>query len=466
MKQPNFAYYNAVDQIFHAEWSIPKLARQQLLRESVQTLWPEGHPTKLVHIAGTGGKGSTCRFLEMGFTSLGTAGAYMSPHLFDYRERFSVNGEFASQEDVLEAWETRVKPHNIRLAVDNPHMVHSVLESTILIALCIFEKHHAQWAAIETHLGGRYDPTRALDMEATLLTNVGSDHAHILGSEPWVRTLDKAGIARANVPFFTTERNPQLLEIIRSLCATTGAPLHIVDEAEVAAFGERIGALDDTEPADEEGAERGAEQALLHASYQRANASLAFAAIRHLCPQIDERDVLQRLRSAQLVGRLWQVEPRIYADIAHNAEKIDALANELQAKFGDVGKIFVVGISKKRVPLDVFARIAPLARAIIVTSASFKGQSPDQVQRDIQSLVPDTPTLTIAEPRQAFAVAKTMRTADEVILLTGSTYMIEQVLNPDPYASFLNANFGWRVNTKSEAQGTVNLTLPSTFELR
>lgn len=458
MDAPNFPYYNAVDQIFHAEWSIPKLARQQLLRESIQALWPDGHPTKLVHIAGTGGKGSTCRFLEMGFASIGTSGSYMSPHLFDYRERFSVGGEFASQDDVLEAWETRVKPHNIRLAMQNPQMVHSVLESTILIALSIFEKRGVQWAAIETHLGGRYDPTRALDMEATLLTNVGSDHAHILGSEPWVRTLDKAGIARGGVPFFTTERNEANLETVRSVCNAVGAPLHVIGDQEVAAFAKRVEALD--------AAESGDEQKLLHASYQMWNACLAYTTIQHLCPHADEGVLLRKIRSAQLVGRLWQVEPRIYADIAHNAEKIDALAGELQAQFGDVGKIFVVGISKQRVPMDVFARIAPMARAIIVTSASFKGQSPEQVQREIQALVPDTPTLTIAEPRQAFAVAKTMRTEDEVILLTGSTYMIEQVLNPDPYASFLNANFGWRTNTKSEAQGTVNLTLPSTFQLR
>ena len=66
------------------------------------------------------------------------------------------------------------------------------------------------------------------------LTNVGSDHAHMLGREHWQRALDKSGIARAGVPFFTTESNSDSLKIIASVCHDVGAPLKIVGEAEVA----------------------------------------------------------------------------------------------------------------------------------------------------------------------------------------------------------------------------------------
>ena len=119
--KPNFPYYNAVDQIIHAEWTIPQLSRHQLLRQSIELLWPEGHPTQLIHVAGTGGKGSTCRFLEVGLMEVGAAGAYMSPHIYDYRERFSINGQFARQDDLTEVWENRIKPHCVQLATDNPN---------------------------------------------------------------------------------------------------------------------------------------------------------------------------------------------------------------------------------------------------------------------------------------------------------------------------------------------------------
>jgi dihydrofolate synthase/folylpolyglutamate synthase len=194
---------------------------------------PNGHPTRLIHIAGTGGKGSTCRFLEMGFSTR-QGRALMSPHLFDYRERFSIDGEFVSQDDIMAAWENRVRPHCVQLATDQPANIHTFHEASILIALSLFEQHGVDWAALETGVGGRYDQTRALDVAATALTNVGSDHAHMLGDELWQRALDKAGIARPGVPFFTTDADPTTLEIVGQVCAATGAPLYPVDAAAIA----------------------------------------------------------------------------------------------------------------------------------------------------------------------------------------------------------------------------------------
>ncbi|MEZ4862660.1 MAG: hypothetical protein R3C14_15200 [Caldilineaceae bacterium] len=450
MSQPNFPYYNVVDQIYHAEWSTAKLARLELLRESIATLWPQGHPTRLIHVAGTGGKGSTCRFLEVGLGCAGKTGAFMSPHLFDYRERFSINGEFVSQEDVQWAWEERIRPHCIRLTLRNHQHTHTFHEVSILIALALYEKHEVKWAAIETSVGGRYDQTRALDVVATALTNVGSDHAHMLGKELWQRTLDKAGVARRGIPFFTSDRNPANLPIIESVCRATDAPLHVVGENAVA---ELVQGLERHHLAVEA-------EALLNATYQKWNAALAYAVVRHLCPELAEEQLLRAFSQARLLGRFWHVEGNIYADIAHNLEKIAALAGELQDRFGDRSKILVVGISGKRAPGQVFAALAKVAKAIVVTGASYKGQDPGKVQQELAALTQGIPVLVIAEPRQALEVAQAMQHDDDLIILTGSTYMIEQVLNPDPYLRSLSNSFGWRMHADTEATGTVQLTLP------
>ncbi|MCB0046684.1 MAG: hypothetical protein H6642_09875 [Caldilineaceae bacterium] len=448
----DFAYYNVIDQIYHVEWSAPKLARLELLRRSIRTLWPDGHPTRLLHVAGTGGKGSTCRFLEVGLGTVARAGSFMSPHIFDYRERFSINGEFAARESIMRAWETRVRPFCVQLALDEPHHAHSFLETSILIALVLFQEAGIEWAAIETGVGGRYDQTRALDVEATLLTNVGSDHAHMLGREQWQRALDKAGIARPAVPFFTSAQDELTLKVVREICAAVGAPLQIVGAADVEALGEDLAAwFDPPTPPD----------SLLNAHYQRWNAALALAAIRGLLPDIDQRVVLAAFRDAQLLGRFWQVNEYTYADIAHNAEKIAALAKEIDVRFAGRGRILVVGLSGRRAPLQVFPALADIAKAIIVTGASFKGQDPGEVRRQLDALNLDIPTLVISEPRQALELADSMRHDDDVIILTGSTYMIEQVLNPDPYLRTMSATFGWRMDEKTKASGTVTLDLPT-----
>ncbi len=446
----NYPYYSIVDQIYHTEWTQEKLARLELLRTSIQTLWPQGHPTKLVHVAGTGGKGSTCRFLELGFSCLGNAGAFMSPHLFDYRERFSINGEFVSQADVAWAWETRVRPHCVQLTFHNRDHSHSFHEVSILIALTLFEKYQVAWAAMETGVGGRYDQTRALEVVASVLTNVGSDHAHILGKELWQRTLDKAGIARPGVPFFTSEAKAESLAIIQAVCDEAGAPLQVIDASTVNELTRHVTELL-TDPV--------APNSLLSATYQKWNATLAWAVVRQLCPQVDEGQVLAKFAGARLPGRFWQVGERTYADIAHNAEKMGAFAGAVRERFGDQGKIFVVGLSGARVPVQVFKALTGLAKTIIVTGASYKGQDPGQVRSEIASLL-DTPTLVVDEPQQALQLAQTMQGEQDVIILTGSTYMIEQALNPDPHLRQLSATFGWRMRSDSEAHGTVQLTLP------
>jgi len=443
---PNFPYYNTVDQIFHAEWSTAKVARLEQLRRSIQALWPQGHPTRLVHVAGTAGKGSTARMLEIGLGATGRSGAFMGPHLFDYRERFSVDGEFVSQRAIQEVWQGRIQPFCVQLALSHPHQIHTFHEVSILMALALFERYEVKWAALETGVGGRYDQTHALDVVATVLTNVGSDHAHMLGSTLWQRVLDKAGIARPGVPFFTSERNPESLEIIDAICQDVGAPLTVVGEEAVRLFNEHLQAPERAHLPD---------QALLTAVHQQWNGALALVVINHLSPMLDEAVILDRLSRAQLLGRFWRVEEGIYADIAHNVEKMKVLVDEVQTKFPDQGKIFVVGISGHRVADEVFASLVGVAKAVIVTAASYKGQDPSIVRASIEPWIGEIPTWAIADPREALDAAKQMRGEQDMIVLTGSTYMIEQMLNQDPYLRHLHATYGWRNRDSSGSVPTI-----------
>jgi folylpolyglutamate synthase/dihydropteroate synthase len=170
--------------------------------------------------------------------------------------------------------------------------------------------------------------------------------------------------------------------------------------------------------------------------------------------------VLQRFAAARLLGRFWKVADDVYADIAHNAEKMDALAGEIRKQFGDAGKIFVIGISGHRVPVQVFKALAGVAKTIIVTSASFKGQDPAGVRNQIETVAGAVPVLLSTEPQQALQTARTLQRPGDMIILTGSTYMIEQALNPDRYLSYLSAHFGWRMADAPEATGTIHLKLP------
>jgi dihydrofolate synthase/folylpolyglutamate synthase len=289
-----------------------------------------------------------------------------------------------------------------------------------------------------------------VDAAAVALTNVGSDHAHLLGDPLWQRVLDKAGAARKDVPFFTSEENPANIEIIRQVSAHTGAPLHVVGQADVNNLIAGLAAHNIDVTTD----------SLLHAPYQKWNASLAASVIRRFAPAIDEAALLRTFAGARLLGRFWRVDEGIYADIAHNYEKINALAGEIREQFGDAGKILVLGMSGKRFPAKIFGALAAMAKTIIVTGASYKGLDPGKVAAEVTPLAGDTPTLVVADPRHALDAARAMRQPGDIILLTGSTYMIEQALNADPHLRTLGASFGWRMEQPSEATGTLHLTMP------
>jgi dihydrofolate synthase/folylpolyglutamate synthase len=433
----NAPYYNALDQIYHVRWASEKLARFELVRRSIRKLWPEGHPTRFIQVAGTSGKGSVCRYIEAGLGLRERTGALVGPHMHDYRERFSVLGETVPQEEIVEAWEGRLKPLCIEQALLDPRCVHTFSEIYVLLALVLFDKHRVDRAVIETGIGGRYDQTTALDAEAAVLTNVGRDHQHLLGEESWQRALDKAGICRPGRPFFTSAQDDETLRIVRSVCRSQGAPLHEITEADVAETARLLAGLEIPE------------QRLLSGEYQVWNAALALKVIRHAAPELEPAAVLQRCLQLSWKGRFWKVADCLYADIAHNPDKIRALAAEIEQRFpAGARKLFVVGLSGERDAEKVFAPIHPLAAAFIVTTASYKGQEPESVVEALRRLNErsgrDVPITVEPEPPQAVRLALKRRRGTDVVILTGSNYMIDQALNPDPYLRTLNATYGWR----------------------
>ena len=192
----NPIYYNVIDQIYHSEWVATKLARLEMVKQSIKQLWPQGYSAKCIQVAGTSGKGSVCHYLAAGFSLKHRSATLTSPHLFDYRERFSVEGAHVSQQDITEIWEELIRPLCINQALHGEYYVHTVHEINILMALALWEKYKVDWGIVETGIGVRYDQTTALDIEAAVITNIGNDHQEALGKEQWQRTLDKG----ANMP--------------------------------------------------------------------------------------------------------------------------------------------------------------------------------------------------------------------------------------------------------------------------
>lgn len=430
-------YLNMLDQVSHLRRLAPLQARIDTLRDTLKTLWPKGHPTQFIHVAGTNGKGSVCKFLEAGFGLLGNAGAVTGPHLFDYRERISINGKPITRTELVSAWEDVVWP----LCVDQAKQQNLTLgypEINLLLALVVFDRRAVQWAALETGCGGRYDCRMALDVAACVLTNVGDDHRKTLGEELWQRAIEKAGIARPNTPFLTTVSEGEAFDAVEQTANHQKAEFIAVGKTKLKAFDAELKAAVNTLD----------EDSLLHAAHQRENAALALATVTRLKPQIDRTKMLKRIATMGYGGRFHKMADDLYIDVAHNPNKIAALAKEIADRLQGKPVVFVLGLSGARVGAEIFASLLPMAKGVVATAPAYKGVPASLLAASIQSYLKE-PVVVEDNPSHAVLRARDMAAhVGGVVVVTGSMYMLDQALNPDPYVRYMNTHYGWRFPEK------------------
>jgi folylpolyglutamate synthase/dihydropteroate synthase len=131
-------------------------------------------------------------------------------------------------------------------------------------------------------------------------------------------------------------------------------------------------------------------------------------------------------------------------DVAHNANKARALASAISASFPGRSLILVIGLSGERSAGEVFSPLMPLSKHVIATTTSYRGVDPETIRAELAVLSGAAGVESVKDPDEALARAEALRSADDLVVVTGSTYLIDQLFNPDPYVRHLNASFGWR----------------------
>ena len=192
-------YQQSIDYLF---WRLPMYSRigaaayKEDLTNTIKLCEAIGNPHtkfKSVHIAGTNGKGSVSHMLAAIFQTAGfKTGLYTSPHLKDFRERITINGEFVDENFIVDFVET-VQP-----LIDE--IEPSFFEITVAMAFAYFAQRQIDIAIIEVGLGGRLDSTNIITPELSVITNISYDHVNILGDTLEKIAFEKAGIIKNNVP--------------------------------------------------------------------------------------------------------------------------------------------------------------------------------------------------------------------------------------------------------------------------
>lgn len=314
-------YTEAVDYIE----TIPKFTVKHPPEHTRELLSRLGNPQegiKIIHVAGTNGKGSVCAYLNAMLLAGGKkTGLFTSPHLVRINERFQINGEDVSDEQFLNAFLKVEKAAKEYEAEGEGHP--SYFETLFLMGMLIFKEAGVEYLVMETGLGGRLDATNVVEKPlACIITSISRDHTEYLGDTLEAIAGEKAGIIKAGIPVIYDASQPGPASVIAAKAKEMGSPAWPMEPSfyEMKTQSREGITFTFAYPGGEK-----AELAIPYvAKYQMMNASLAFYTM-HILQDVHDipKNVLaEGLSKIKWPCRMEMAAPGVIIDGAHNEDGI------------------------------------------------------------------------------------------------------------------------------------------------
>ncbi len=378
-----------------------------------------GNPQKglpFLHIAGTNGKGSTATMLAAVLREAGyKTGLFTSPFIYDFRERFVVNGEMISKETLARLTK------QVQTAADGMELTE--FEIVTAIGMLFFKEENCDITVLEVGLGGRFDATNAIESPwASVICSISLDHTEFLGDTVEKIAFEKAGIIKEGCPVVLYNRNPEeAVEVIRRRCTELNSPLTIGAQAEVLA-------------SDAEGNRfiyKGREYTVsLKGPHQVGNAITVIEALEMLKNAgkiaYSEEQLKAGLQKAYIPSRLECIckEPYIFVDGGHNREGIDALLRAMDTMEELKDPVIIFAMMKDKPYQYAVRQLASRAKAFLTVQPPMPRAMTAFDLKNMADLFCDDCTACVSY-EQAARLAK--EKCDKAILVSGSLYMTGDV---------------------------------------
>lgn len=305
--------------------STPKFTTKNKLEHTKECLARLGNPQdhfRVIHVAGTNGKGSTCAFLTSILRETGySCGLFTSPHLVDIKERFQINEVMIDNETFLNAFHKVKALADELVAEGNYHPTY--FEMLFLMGMVIFAEAGVDYVTLETGLGGRLDATTAIENPvACVIASISFDHMQYLGNTIAEIAAEKAGIIVPGVPVIYDANDLEAAEVIAAKAAELNSPAYGVkrEDADVISitkdgitFKSRMNDYADM-----------TFEIPFIARYQVMNASLVLKTVEVLKNTIsfEQKQILKGLKETRWQGRMETIQPGVIVDGAHNEDGI------------------------------------------------------------------------------------------------------------------------------------------------
>jgi dihydrofolate synthase/folylpolyglutamate synthase len=427
--------------------AIPYNQRQLKLDRMRQLLTRLGQPDaglKIVHVAGTKGKGSTSAMIAAMLSAAGyRTGVFSSPHLERIEERFAVDGEPCTADEFV-ALVDRLRP--IAAAMDEEAAREgdatggpTYFDITTAMALVHFVERQVDAAVIEVGLGGRLDSTNVCLPAVSVITSISFDHTKQLGNTLAAIAREKAGIIKPGVPVVCGVNQAEPHGVIAAVAREHGCRLIQIG----CDFRYKYHTEANSNKLQFEYCVPGQEFQLEHAvvampgAHQAANAAVALAAVAELRHQgwcVSSDAMRAGLARARLPGRVEVIrgEPEVVIDTAHNAASARALAETLADIAPATRRTLVLSISHDKDVAAIVRELAPHFDRFVVTQyqenpRAVKTVSLAQLVRDSFKDGTSRDIKVVETPQQAWQHVIETSLPGERICITGSFYLAAEM---------------------------------------
>ena len=384
---------------------------------------------KIIHVAGTNGKGSTCSLISSILQSDGyKVGLYTSPHLVDFTERIKINQKPISRIKVSELLE-RIKP-SIEEVAHTPSYGHPTFFEVITsLAFLYFSEEQVDFLVLEVGLGGRLDATNVCESLISVITHVDYDHMDKLGNSLEEIAREKAGIIKPEGIVISSKQYDEVYNEIKKIADEKNSLIYSI--------GKEINY--EIIKSDVEGVifdlkgfyhnYKNLHTPLLgrHQAENAATAITAVGALKIKGINISEKAIRDGLEKVKWTGRLEIIQnnPIIILDGAHNPNGVETMHQAIKEIFSYRYLILVLAIFADKDYKKMIQILAPDADLIIATKTkNLRAATPQTIAKEAAQYIDENKIIVTENIPQAIDYALSISKKDDLICITGSLYTV------------------------------------------
>ena len=407
---------------------IPKFGAKASLSNLSDYLELANHPERnlrVIHIAGTNGKGSVSAYIDSILRQAGyTTALFTSPHLVKIKERFRINFKECSDEELILAW-CQVKSFMEKGEKQGLQPL-TFFEILFLMGMIIFSQKEIDYCILETGLGGRLDATVLSDPVLSIITSISYDHMEILGDTIEKIAAEKAGIIKNGIPVVAVDEENGAFPVIERTAKEKKSPVYGLKSQDLTILKKYENKIDFS--INSRYYKISNLKVKSYASYQVQNAPLAALAAHVLLPDLAENVIRNGILEMFWAGRMEEIAENVYVDGAHNPGAVRQIYNSLADSDKEWLLLFAVCSDKDYTEMIRILGKIPWKRIYITKIDSARGADTDAVRQCFEEAA-GCPICEFESAGEAFKAALRDRgdEKEENLLCLGSLYLVGEI---------------------------------------